>query len=329
MNPTDLEAAWLALGADKADAGEIRLAALDAANDAGPLYLARDSQGRLHLLAPLPSGRPVQPDRRSKGVGIERNEYVIGATRTPCLDVICFEPGLDDVFRRLTVEMVSAIVDDPTNSISVCQKVLSRWRQMLERRRAPLNYGDLVGLFGELHVLRRYIGRDPAHRLSAWVGPTGAVHDFQVHDLAVEVKSTTTREGRFAEIHGVEQLEPPPGRELALVFLRLRADDSGTSVAEIVDSIKGTGADAIQLDEIVAATGWEPSPDEPRFVVTEELFYRVDAAFPRIVPGSFVSGALPAGLLRLRYDVDLTGAHPAPFDTVGSESVLDRLAGAP
>ncbi len=51
--------------------------------------------------------------------------------------------------------------------------------------------------------------------------------------------------------------------------------------------------------------GFQPadlSVDHPsRFSVVESLIYLVDPDFPAITPASFVSGQMPAGVLRLRY----------------------------
>lgn len=327
MNATDLAAAWLALTEGMPDVGEIRLSSLDAENDVGHLLVGTDSHQRLHLLVPVPSGHPVRVDRRSKGVGIERNEYVVGADRRPFVDVVCYEPELNDIFHRLAAEMVARVVDKPSDSVSVCQQVLARWRELLERRRPPLSPDALAGLFGELHTLSRVVARDPAHRIGLWTGPTGAVHDFQTGTTEVEVKTTTRREGRFVGIHGAEQLAPTGDRELYLLFIRLRIDSAGRSVGDLVASLKSAGVDGIQLDGLVALSGWSESVDDERFVVVEERLYRVDEEFPRIVPGSFVGGDVPEGVLRLQYEVDLTGPLPVLGGAVVS-AVIDALAAA-
>lgn len=327
MNPTDLAAAWLALTEGLPGAGEIRLSSLDAANNTGHLLVGSDSHQRLHLLVPVPPGHPVRVDRRSKGVGIERNEYVVGADRRPFVDVVCYEPALNDIFHRLAAEMVTRVVDKPADSVSVCQEVLARWRELLERRRPPLSPDALAGLFGELHVLSQLVARDPAHRVGAWVGPTGAVHDFQTATVEVEVKATARREGRLVGIHGAEQLQPTGDRELYLLFIRFRIDTAGRSVGDLVASLKSAGVDGIQLDELVALSGWSESVDDERFVVVEERLYRVDDAFPKIVPDSFTEGDVPSGVVRLQYEVDLTGPQPAPLGGPAASAVLDDLAG--
>jgi hypothetical protein len=308
------------------DPGEVKMASLGVVNDSGDLFAGRDGSGRLHLLVPVPLGAPVREDLRSRGVVIERNELVVGGIRRPFADVVCHEPALNDVFERLASEMVSRVADRPGDSVTVCQEVLSRWRELLERRRTALGADAVAGLFGELLTLSRIVGLDPARRVDVWTGPMGAKHDFSSSGTAAEVKTTRRREGRFVEIHGVEQLQPVGLEELFLVFIRIESKPEGRTVGELIASLKQTGVDGPRLDRLVTQTGWEAAADDERLSVVEQRIYRVDEGFPRIVASSFAAGGLPAGVLRLRYEVDLTGLSPAPMDTASSEKVFFRLA---
>ncbi|MDP9273871.1 MAG: PD-(D/E)XK motif protein [Chloroflexota bacterium] len=64
----------------------------------------------------------------------------------------------------------------------------------------------------------------------------------------------------------------------------------------------------------------------PRFEVRERRVYVVDDTFPRIVPSSFRQGSMPAGVMRLRYYIDLTNEPPAPISEQEVEDLLARLA---
>jgi hypothetical protein len=66
-----------------------------------------------------------------------------------------------------------------------------------------------------------------------------------------------------------------------------------------------------------------------RFAVVEQLLYRVDESFPRIVPSSFSTGSTPPGIVRVDYIIDLTGDSPAPLDEPQAIAAIRALgAGA-
>lgn len=326
MDPSDLAAAWIALTNKAAETGEITLAPLTVTNDVGPLHAGRDGMGRLHLLVPVRAGTPVRPDRRSRGVTIDRTELVVSGARQLFIDVVCHERPLNDVFQRLAAEMVQRMVGEPTASVAVCQQVLARWRELLERRRGSLGLEGLVGLFGELHTLERIVGNDPSRRIELWTGPTGSKHDLTTSSTEVEVKTSTRREGRFVEIHGVEQLQPTDGRALFLIFIRAEENQDGRTIGDIISSLKTLGVDSAYLDQLVSRTGWEATAEEDRLTVIEERAYAIDANFPRIVPSTFAAGGVPGGVLRLRYEVDLTGPAPVPLRDESLEGLLQELA---
>lgn len=327
MNRTDLEAAWSVLSAAAPAPGDLRLAPIDVSNDVGRLYAGIDASRRLHLLIPVEPGRPVRADRRSRGVIIELSEYELDSALRPFIDVSCQDPGLTDVFQRLTWEMVEHIQERPGQSERACQQVLARWRDLLERRRSPLGPDAAAGLFGELHILAALIEACPSCPLDVWTGPSGRRHDFTSPDSAIEVKTTRRSEGRFVEIHGVEQLLPSPGGELFLAFLRVEPRTDGMTIAESVERIKELGVDPTHLEQLLSQAGWSLGTDEDeRLVVTEQLLFAVDDEFPRVVPSSFLHGELPPGVLRLRYQVDLSGPAPTPLSSGQAAKALLRVA---
>ncbi|MDT5014774.1 MAG: hypothetical protein QOD39_934 [Mycobacterium sp.] len=328
MTSDDLAGVWLALAADAPHPGDVRLAPLEARSEAGPIYAGRDGIGQLHLLIPVEPGAVVPSDRRSRGVTINRTELVVAGDRTTFVDVVCTTPDLGDVFQRLATEMLDRIADAPDRAVVVCQDVLGRWRELLERRSASLTAEAAAGLFAELVTLPRLVNLDPARRVDCWTGPTGATHDFVTPDLHLEVKATRRREGRFVEIHGVEQLQKG-NSELYLVYMRVEERDDGQRILDLVTELRSAVADNALLTSLLSRAGWDDTDKHAPLIgysIVEELFYRVDDAFPKIVPASFAHGGTPPGVLRVRYDIDLTGPVPQPLDDTARESLLKRMA---
>jgi hypothetical protein len=162
----------------------------------------------------------------------------------------------------------------------------------------------------------------------------GAVHSASpttCGSTAVEVKTTTRREGRFVEIHAAEQLVAPESGRLFLGYTRLAKDPDGQSVPELVEALIAAGVQSAEVVARLEQLGWKSDDidnyDAQRFIVTDHDLYAVDDAFPRVVPGSFIHGTVPPGVLGLRYTVDLTGPYPQPLTELGSDAAIADLAG--
>lgn len=323
----ELAVAWLSLAATTGDDEDLQLVPLSVGTPVGAVCAGRDRVGRAHLLVPAPVGTRVVPDHRSAAVDIRERELILEGRRQVFLDLWCRQSEAEEVFARLALEVCERVAGEPAAALSIPGLVLRSWRRLLAAWTGELNQDRAAGLFGELHVLGSSIRVDPSRRVDHWQRNGQARHDFVRGGVAVEVKSTTAREGRTVEIHGVEQLDPPAGGSLHLAFLRLAVGPEGRTIGEMVASLSACGADGAALSDVLADMGWTgDGPDAPRFAVVEERWYLVDGRFPRLVPSTFAGAALPDGVLRLRYSVDLSGQAPAPVTEGQRLDALRALA---
>jgi hypothetical protein len=300
---------------------------------AGEVLAGLDLSGGRHLLVPLTAGASFKEDRRSAGVQIRQVALEESETLTEFADVVCLVPRLNDLFADVAADMLEVLATDEADPPRVCKEVLDNWRELLDRPDPRLlGPQQLAGLFGELLLVEELSRQNPASALDAWTGPAKRQHDFARGHSAIEVKTTTVREGRIVEIHGVEQLEPPLDGSLHLSFVRLDVDSDGLSVPLLIDRILGLGTDRAALLELLARAGYDPTRaaeyDFPRFVVRERRFYEVNDSFPKITPDGFTAGSVPAGVLRLRYDVDLTGEPPYPLEPAAVTELITAVATA-
>jgi hypothetical protein len=145
------------------------------------------------------------------------------------------------------------------------------------------------------------------------------------------VKTTTVREGRIVQIHGADQLDPTPARDLFLAFVRLDVEGEGTSVPQLVEQILEQGVERRRLLDLLSQAGYDPAKSaeyaRPLFTATEQRLYAVTDDFPRIVGDSFLEHRLPPGVLRLRYDIDLTNEPPYPLPADETDRTFATLAG--
>jgi hypothetical protein len=215
---------------------------------------------------------------------------------------------LEDLFTALCVEVVDRIAARPDRAVAALQEVLKDWRALLAGSGRLLSASALAGLFGELHLLRSTLRRDPG-AVAFWTGPIGSAQDFHHGLHAVEVKTTTAPEGRFVRIHGADQLDvQPPGR-LLLRWLRLRTDQ-GTSVPGLVDEILELTDDSAAFRLMLYKVGYHEADrhiyDRARFDVLEEQTYEVGPGFPRVTPSGLIGDAATAGVGPIDYTLDLT-----------------------
>lgn len=298
----------------------------------GPVLFAVDDHGR-HLLVPAASESDVQEDRSSRGVQLRAR--AIGPTHSgarPYIDVVCMQPGLAKVFATFTDDLLSELERQPEKPHHVVPSVLRRWRELLRPGVRPgLSEEKLVGLLGELQVLHELARLDAAGALNSWQGWAGEEWDFLGGSSALEVKSTTKSEGRGFWVHGAGQLNTSAGTDLVVHFRRYGRDDAGgTSVGDALADLTSLGVDDATVRARLAHVGWSPAGNggEARYGLLESFSWRVDHGFPRIVPDSFVGGAVPERVESLRYWVDLQKPPPAPLLQAEFEGHLTRLAAA-
>jgi hypothetical protein len=311
--------------------GEFHVLDAGAGVEDGQVLAALDVDGLRNLLVPIPPGVEVEPDLRSAGVHLRGVVLQDDSGReTPFVDLACRRRHLGDIFAHLADEVVRELRRNPRGGAAVCRTVLSRWRELLERGSGrALGLEALVGLFGELWYLRELLRINPTAAVR-WDGPLGGRHDFVARRIALEIKATLRREGRFFEVHGAEQLQPPQGGVLYLAAVKLESSPGGESVPGLVEDVLGLCGDRLEVLRRLSAVGYDQrAADDYRahlFEVREDRLYEVDDHFPRIVPSSFVGGGMPPGTIALRYTIDLSGPIPRASTDAAAAEVLRRIA---
>jgi hypothetical protein len=323
----DLEVVWAVLETQEGDLHGLRVRGTGVTLPAGEVLVATGVDGHRHVLLPLQEHAAFAPDTATRGVHIHRRSLDTGDGIAEFVDVECRLTHLNPVFATLAQEMLQAAVDAPAQPATACRIVLDRWREFLGTERSPLLSEErTVGLLAELMEVLSVIGHDPRRRLDVWTGPAGATHDLRRGSQAIEVKGTQVREGKFIQIHGVEQLQPPSGGTLYVAWHRFERDDTSVlSVPAIVRELRGLGVDNLDLADRLSLAGYDPVHSDEyerrRYRTVERRLYTVDDSFPRVTPASFSGGDVPPGVLRLAYTVDLTNEPPSAI----ADSAVDTL----
>jgi len=313
-----------------ASLGGLRAVDTDLHLPEGPALVAIDDLGNRHLLVPVPIETAGRPDLGAT-VSVRVRTLTDRDTERRFIDVACTDRRLDDLFDIVVDEMVGELVGTPGNRRHrVCLRVLDRWRQLLRRGAGSLlGPEQLTGLLAELWWVDRIASVDAQAALDLWTGPRGAAHDLTGPELSIEIKAVTAVP--VVEIHGIRQLEAPPGSNLVLAVVHLApsGDEDGVTVPDLIDRSSESGVDTVELLTLLSGVGYEHSDREAyesfRWRVIDEGLRDVDDAFPRITPTTTDFGSHSA-IGAVRYTLHLDSC-PEPED-IDPDTLALRLVGA-
>jgi hypothetical protein len=303
--------------------GEFRVGDTSVTVQTGNVLMALDAHGLRHILIPIAPGSQFPHDRRSGGVYLITRSLADDGGAREFIDLACQKAHLNSIFAHMADEVLRSLRVDNSDPFKCCRNALQRWRELLDRENSTvLSAEALCGLFGELwHLSALVTLSDEA--LNSWNGPLGARHDFAVPGLALEVKSTLSRDRWEFRIHGLAQLDMPNGTALFLSAMRLELNGpSGNTIPELLAAVMKAGADQHELLRRLSAVGYdlrdEPHYEQFRFHVLDQALYEVSASFPRLVQSSFGDLGMPAGVLDVHYTIDLAQASTSqPVAKIG------------
>lgn len=223
------------------------------------------------------------------------------------------QPGLSGVFGRLCQDLIDAMgtVSSEQDLISLFRERLILWKKLFERGSGGhLEPYQIKGLIAELLVLESLVAsgqRPPMEAVTAWVGPCGADQDFQLSDIAIEVKAI----GPGADVVSISSLQQLD----ALVPIRLSVHTLRTASAGEPGAL-GLNALAPRIEGLLASSpgalllygarlleaGYveDPHYDTVLFQHMGIEEFAVNAAFPRLTRAN-----VPDGVESASYAVSL------------------------
>lgn len=283
-----------------------------------PMFWGRDIAGRFLLLIELDGDFSDQFDKVLTSVrGIEIDLRRFGRSSEQGLVITLDQQVNCDLFLGLCNTMIESLkpVETSGAALSVALAHIKRWKTFLAGRKGRLlTHEEVRGLFGELLFLKHLYSTDfnIQESVDAWVGPDGAHQDFQIRDIAVEVKSLSGRERNSVRISSEDQLEVVTA-ELYLVLYGLRELPDSEQAKSLNELVREMTADLAQpelidlFEQRLAAVGYVEMRDydAPKFVITSKRTFRVDKAFPRLVRSE-----IPDGIRRVHYELELEKLEP-------------------
>ena len=258
---------------------------------------------------------PEVPD--SRGLAVRMLTRDPGACETE-IEIVLLDNSHRDIFDSLIEDLVQASEGATNERTGVSQFLsrLSNWQELL-RRLAPggLSRVGQQGLWGELCVLREVIApvTGVTGAVGGWRGPLGGDQDFQIGNVAVEVKTSVQNSFDNLSIASERQLEVPEDVELVLIALSLDGRSGhGETLPDMVGDVRTVASESgclHVLNDRLETLGYYDDDahlyTELGYTVREESFLRVSKGFPRIT-----SGDLPTGVSGLTYSVSMASCGP-------------------
>ena len=208
---------------------------LQATTGSGNVRLGLTEKNELRLYLPISSSIPIPKGIRSQAVEIqdktlevenqgETSAVVVNAVRF--LIVTCVDTSLDHAFVNISRGILVKL-DDGHSTESALIETFNEFRRLLNRRRSRLGKEQVLGILGELYVLKALLRADP-EAARTWTGPDGGRHDFRYGERALEVKASLRQPQPVIEISSLTQLEyPGEGGELHLLHIMVEEDPDG------------------------------------------------------------------------------------------------------
>lgn len=308
------EALWTELAQQPTSDRETATLPLRESRLGSPLYIALTKEGARCLLIPLhpdeTAGVPISTKSISSGIRVLSGPA--GLNRY--LEVKCVDRQLSSRFGVIASDIAHAVNNqDGAHPSGAVSSVLSRWRLLINGSVRRFTEAQLIGLWGELHVLELLSSLTPK-AAEYWRGFLNEIHDFRNGLQLIEVKTGLYSSNDFVIINGVEQLEDPLGGGLALARVRIEKDGSGRSVGDLFDAVAASWTISESTESALEEHGISRSAlaaySDSRFKLRELNLFEISEGFPRITRASFAGGSVPPGTSTLRYEVDLAMASP-------------------
>lgn len=218
-----------------------------------------------------------------------------------------------DIFQVLCRDLVDTTrsAPNPDAAVHLAVRRTWRWHHLLRRVGSGLlDEESQKGLIGELRLLERLIESHGAvAAVTAWKGPLDAPKDFELGLHAIEAKARRGAATPHVSISNADQLDDHGLDTLLLHVVDLSAapPGQGLTLSDVAGRVRTCIRD--QSDEMLesyesrlasAGFNWSDNYSDYPWLEGDTKTFHVLKAFPRIQ-----SSALPPGVSRVRYTIDL------------------------
>jgi len=229
--------------------------------------------------------------------------------------------GEEDELFDFLIDKLFVMIDNLDDKNDVAPSMLNfleRLDSFFKKYKKGLSEFQQQGLYGELYFLSKVLFKkiDPVYALEYWRGHKREHQDFLFPKGNVEVKTTTQKQHRTLTITSEKQLDERGIENLLLYALCLKKlDNSGQSLNEIIHEIREflstNEMDLHKFNRFLNDAGYfdehEGLYNTFRYIVDEELIFKVKDEFPRIID-------LPNGVGMNSYSIAISACREYMID---------------
>jgi hypothetical protein len=225
-----------------------------------------------------------------------------------------------ELFYALSSDLLKATYNSktPETATSIIIARLRRWQNFLKNKRLDvLPEEKIKGLIGELIFLKnRLIPKyGVTNSINFWEGPKDAPQDFNINDIAVEVKFKLGGTRPSVKISSAEQLYTQLTYLYLYVLTMGKSEESNKesiNLNEVVDSIQillenESSPSISKFNDLLVQAGYFPHKkyNDYNYILSNDHIYCVEGDFPRITPNE-----LKQGVFNLSYKINLIDCAP-------------------
>lgn len=293
----------------------------------GEVVHAIDAQGFPSLMVPVATTEKNGMDWQNKIITFSYRQIRIGGKNRTFLVLQCTSARLLPQFSLLADDILEAVSKTPSDPDTATRTTVSRWKEMLRDTQSKLlSEEKLVGIYGELLFLEQLTMHHGFCALSAWTGPQGSRHDFELADASFEVKTTTNHNNLNVTIHGSKQLEPKDNLPLYIVAYQIENSVNGMSVPMLLQRLYDRGLDRLDILRRIGVLGYAEEDSgyysDKRFSELAHKILEVTKDFPQLTSRTVPQPILDR-LRSLEYSIDL---GPLPASHIALEDLAVEVA---
>lgn len=290
------------------------------------LFWAKDHKDRYLFIYEYPSTSKIVIKEPPNLVGIET---ITGKSdkSTARLILILKDKTDWELFYSLCNDLLRATISSkrPETASSIILTRLRRWQNFLKKKRQDILPEERIkGLIGELLFIRNQLipkyGCTDA--IKFWQGPEGAPQDFNINQIAIEVKCQMGGTTPKIKISSVDQMFTQLPELYLFVVTMGKSDEANKNSINLNQLIKhiqklldNESSNSIsRFEDLLMEAGYVYSKkyNEYNYIVSQVNVFEVKEDFPRIIPSE-----LRLGIFNISYNISLAecAAYEIEFKT--------------
>jgi len=293
--PLDLDACWKQLEADYV--GEGVYTRLDLNHEKGiRMAILSPGKNRAIMIEINPGEEQILSPPRWKGLGYQMMTF--GSTLTSEVNhLVLSEEGTEYrlVFTALCSDIIRTVeLSDRGSRAQRLKLCFDRWSRFFEKYVDDgLSAEEQRGLFGELLTLELLIehGFPVIEAVTSWKGSQGCHQDFFHRGVAIEVKTTITKEPRMVAVSNEIQLDDRGLEALFLLVLTIQQHDGGPRtlpdlVKNVLERLEADSGALFIFESNLIGAGYLHSDSDrynKRYGIKKTEVFKVGEGFPRII----------------------------------------------